>query len=250
MWASSPTNNRCITVVIDAHINLCVFSIKMTVKGKFIMSATLQEISQLLQKGKMKEVADLTKKALEEGIAPLTILNEGLMPGMDIIGERFKNNDIFIPEVLIAARAMAAGTDVLKPLLVGDAAPNKGTVVIGTIKDDLHDIGKNLVKMMMESKGLNVIDLGNNVSPQKFVDEAIKHNANIIACSALLTTTMVHMKDLVKSVAESPLAGKVKVMVGGAPVNQAYSDSIGADKYTSDASSAADAAVEICASAA
>ena len=213
------------------------------------MSAILQEISTLLQKGKMKDVAELTQKALDEGLAPLTILNDGLMPGMDIIGERFKNNDIFIPEVLIAARAMAAGTAVLRPLLIGESAQDKGTVIIGTIKDDLHDIGKNLVRMMMESKGLTVIDLGNNIAPQKYVDEAIKHGAQVIASSALLTTTMVHMKELVALVAKSELAGKVKIMIGGAPVNQAFCDSIGADIYTSDASSAAETAVSICAAA-
>lgn len=212
------------------------------------MSAILQEISEKLQKGKMKEVEDLTKKALEEGVAPLTILNEGLMPGMDIIGERFKNNDIFIPEVLIAARAMAAGTNVLRPLLVGEQMESKGTVVIGTIKDDLHDIGKNLVRMMMESKGLNVIDLGNSVAPVKYLEAAKKHNADIIACSALLTTTMVHIKDVVNGVEADPeLKGKVKVMVGGAPLNQAFCDSIGADFYTPDASTAAEKAVEVCA---
>ena len=204
------------------------------------MSAILQDISEKLQKGKMKEVAELVKQALAEGIQPLTILNEGLMPGMDIIGERFKRNDIFIPEVLIAARAMAAGTEVLRPLLVGDQMEEKGTVVIGTIKDDLHDIGKNLVRMMMESKGLNVIDLGNSVPPAKYIEAAAKHNADIIACSALLTTTMVHIKDVVKGVAESPLAGKVKIMIGGAPVNDAFRESIGADYYTPDASSAAE----------
>ena len=209
------------------------------------MTAILQDISEKLQKGKMKEVAELVKQALAEGIQPLTILNEGLMPGMDIIGERFKRNDIFIPEVLIAARAMAAGTEVLRPLLVGD----QGTVVIGTIKDDLHDIGKNLVRMMMESKGLNVIDLGNSVPPAKYIEAAAKHNADIIACSALLTTTMVHIKDVVKGVAESPLAGKVKIMIGGAPVNDAFRESIGADYYTPDASSAAEKALEICAAA-
>lgn len=196
------------------------------------MSAILQDISEKLQKGKMKEVAELVKQAVADGIQPLTILNEGLMPGMDIIGERFKKNDIFIPEVLIAARAMAAGTDVLRPLLVGDQMEEKGTVVIGTIKDDLHDIGKNLVRMMMESKGLNVIDLGNSVPPAKYIEAAAKHNADIIACSALLTTTMVHIKDVVKGVAESPLAGKVKIMIGGAPVNDAFRESIGADYYT------------------
>ena len=190
------------------------------------MSAILQDISEKLQKGKMKEVAELVKQAVADGIQPLTILNEGLMPGMDIIGERFKKNDIFIPEVLIAA-----------------------TVVIGTIKDDLHDIGKNLVRMMMESKGLNVIDLGNSVPPAKYIEAAAKHNADIIACSALLTTTMVHIKDVVKGVAESPLAGKVKIMIGGAPVNDAFRESIGADYYTPDASSAAEKALEICAAA-
>ena len=207
------------------------------------MSAILQDISEKLQKGKMKEVAELVKQAVADGIQPLTILNEGLMPGMDIIGERFKKNDIFIPEVLIAARAMAAGTDVLRPLLVGDQMEEKGTVVIGTIKDDLHDIGKNLVRMMMESKGLNVIDLGNSVPPAKYIEAAAKHNADIIACSALLTTTMVHIKDVVKGVAESPLAGKVKIMIGGAPVNDAFRESIGADYYTPDASSAAEKAL-------
>ena len=185
------------------------------------MSAILQDISEKLQKGKMKEVAELVKQAVADGIQPLTILNEGLMPGMDIIGERFKKNDIFIPEVL----------------------------VIGTIKDDLHDIGKNLVRMMMESKGLNVIDLGNSVPPAKYIEAAAKHNADIIACSALLTTTMVHIKDVVKGVAESPLAGKVKIMIGGAPVNDAFRESIGADYYTPDASSAAEKALEICAAA-
>ena len=189
------------------------------------MSAILQDISEKLQKGKMKEVAELVKQAVADGIQPLTILNEGLMPGMDIIGERFKKNDIFIPEVLIAARAMAAGTDVLRPLLVGAQMEETGTV------------------------GLNVIDLGNSVPPAKYIEAAAKHNADIIACSALLTTTMVHIKDVVKGVAESPLAGKVKIMIGGAPVNDAFRESIGADYYTPDASSAAEKALEICAAA-
>lgn len=214
------------------------------------MEAILREISEKLQQGKAKDVVALTKKALADGVAPLAILNEGLMPGMDIIGERFKNNDIFIPEVLIAARAMSAGTEVLRPLLVGEQLEQKGTVVIGTIKDDLHDIGKNLVRMMMESKGLNVVDLGNSVPPAKYIEAAKKHNADIIACSALLTTTMVHIKDVVKGVAADPeLAGKVKVMIGGAPINDAFRESINADYYTPDASTAAERALEICAAA-
>lgn len=210
------------------------------------MSALLQQISEKLQKGKMKDVAELVKQAVAEGMTPKKILDEGLMAGMDIIGERFKNNDIFIPEVLIAARAMAAGTDVLRPLMVGEAAQDKGTVVIGTIKDDLHDIGKNLVRMMMESKGLNVIDLGSNVQPAKYIEAAITHKADIIACSALLTTTMVHMKELVATVAASELAGKVKIMVGGAPVTDTFRASIGADIYSPDASSAAETALSLC----
>lgn len=214
------------------------------------MSEILGEISEKLQKGKMKEVAALTRQALDEGIEPLTILNQGLMPGMDIIGERFKKNDIFIPEVLIAARAMSAGTEVLRPYLVGDQIENKGTVVIGTIKDDLHDIGKNLVRMMMESKGLKVVDLGNSVPPAKFIDAAKKNNADIIACSALLTTTMVHIKDVVKAARADPeLGDRVKIMVGGAPVNETFCKSIGADLYTPDASTAAEKAVELCAAA-
>lgn len=210
------------------------------------MSDVLNQISEMLQKGKMKDVAALTKQALDEGIEPLTILNEGLMPGMDVIGDKFKRNAIFIPEVLIAARAMSAGTDILKPYLSANSGSQKGTVILGTIKDDLHDIGKNLVRMMMESKGLNVIDLGTNVQPQKFVDAAIEHKADIIACSALLTTTMVYIKDVVEAVKTSPLAGKVKIMIGGAPINQAFCDSVGADCYTPDAPTAAQAALSIC----
>ena len=211
------------------------------------MSAILQDISEKLQKGKMKEVAELVKQAVADGIQPLTILNEGLMPGMDIIGERFKKNDIFIPEVLIAARAMAAGTDVLRPLLVGDQMEEKGTVVIGTIKDDLHDIGKNLVRMMMESKGLNVIDLGNSVPPAKYIEAAAKHNADIIACSALLTTTMPALRDTVAALNAQDFRSKIKVMVGGAPITQEFADEIGADAYTPDAASAAQKAKELAA---
>lgn len=209
--------------------------------------SVLNDMSEMLQKGKSAETAELVQKALDEGMSPQHILDNGLMPGMDVIGERFKNNDIFIPEVLIAARAMAAGTDVLRPLLSASDSANKGTVVIGTIKDDLHDIGKNLVAMMMESKGLKVVNLGNNVPPEKYIEAAIEHDADIIACSALLTTTMVQMKEVVSLLAESSLAGKTKVIVGGAPVNQAYCDSIGADGFAADATLAAEKALELCA---
>ena len=209
------------------------------------MSAILQDISEKLQKGKMKEVAELVKQAVADGIQPLTILNEGLMPGMDIIGERFKKNDIFIPEVLIAARAMAAGTDVLRPLLVGDQMEEKGTVVIGTIKDDLHDIGKNLVIMMIESSGYEVIDLGIDVSIEKFVQAAEDPDVTVVGVSALLTTTMPAMKEVVAALNKSPRRKDFKIMVGGAPITQEFCDEIGADVYTPDAASAGQAAKKL-----
>lgn len=206
----------------------------------------MQDISEKLQKGKMREVAELVRQAAADDIQPLTILNEGLMPSMDIIGERFRRNNIFIPEVLIAARTMATGTDILRPLLVSDQMEEKDTVIIGTIKDDPHDIGKNLIRMIAESKGLSIIDLGNSMPPARYIETAAKHNVDIIAYSALLTTTMVHIKGVMKGVTESPLTGKVKVMISGTPVNDAFRESIEADYYTPDASSAAEKALEIC----
>lgn len=207
----------------------------------------LNEISTWLQKGRTPKVKELVTQALEENIPAPAILEEGLLAGMSVIGEKFKNNEVFVPEVLIAARAMNGGVALLKPYLTEAGVTTKGTVVIGTVKGDLHDIGKNLVRMMMEGKGLNVIDLGVDVSPEAFVAAAKENNANIICCSALLTTTMVEMKNVVDMVAADPeISGKVKVMIGGAPVTEAYCQSIGADRYTSDAASAADAALEIC----
>jgi methanogenic corrinoid protein MtbC1 len=207
----------------------------------------LNEISTWLQKGRTPKVKELVTQALEENVSATSILEDGLLAGMSVIGEKFKNNEVFVPEVLIAARAMNAGVALLKPYLTEAGVTTKGTVVIGTVKGDLHDIGKNLVRMMMEGKGLNVIDLGVDVSPEAFVAAAKENNANIICCSALLTTTMVEMKNVVDMVAADPeISGKVKVMIGGAPVTEAYCQSIGADRYTSDAASAADAALEIC----
>ena len=185
-------------------------------------------------------------KSLDEGISASDILNKGLLVGMDIIGEKFKNNQIYIPEVLIAARAMKAGASELKPFLTEDDSDNKGTVVIGTCKGDLHDIGKNLVVMMMEGKGLKVVDLGVDVSAEDFVNAAIENDADIIACSALLTTTMVEMENVVKLSTEKGIRDKIKIMVGGAPVNQQFTDQIGADFYTADAASAAITAFEVC----
>lgn len=203
----------------------------------------LNEISELLQKGKAKEVTELVQKAVDQGLAAKTILNDGLMSGMGIIGEKFKKNEVYVPEVLIAARAMNAGISVLKPLLGDGEGDSKGKVVLGTVKGDLHDIGKNLVKIMMEGKGLIVVDLGIDVSAEKFVTEAKNNKADFIACSALLTTTMTEMENIVKAASEAGLRDKVKIMVGGAPVTDSYCKSIGADIYAPDAASAADAAI-------
>ncbi len=208
--------------------------------------AILEDICTLLQQGRAPKVKELVSQAISDGISPKAILEEGLLSGMSIVGEKFKNNEVFVPEVLIAARAMNAGIEILKPHLVSEGVESKGTVVLGTVKGDLHDIGKNLVKMMMEGKGLNVVDLGVDVDADKFVNAAKDNDADIIACSALLTTTMGEMKNVVEKLKEENLSGKIKVMIGGAPVTQNYCDSIGADYYTSDAASASDVAYQIC----
>lgn len=206
----------------------------------------LQEISQNLQAGKAKAVKGLVQQAIDEGIPAQQILEEGLLSGMSIIGEKFKNNEIFVPEVLVAARAMNMGAGLLKPLLAQDGIQANGKVCIGTVKGDLHDIGKNLVKMMMEGKGLEVVDLGVDVAPETFVKTAAEQGCAVICCSALLTTTMGVMGEVVKAAGEAGIRDRVKIMVGGAPVTQAFCDQIGADVYTADAASAADAAVELC----
>ena len=209
--------------------------------------AILEEISTLLQAGRAPKVKEAVQQALDEGLAPKVILEEGLLAGMSIVGDKFRDGEVFVPEVLIAARAMNKGVEVLKPHMASGDIADKGTVVIGTVRGDLHDIGKNLVKMMMEGKGLKVIDLGVDVSPEKFIEAARENQAQIIACSALLTTTMGEMKNVVDGVAASDLKGKVKVMIGGAPITQSFCDTIGADSYTTDAASAADVALEFCA---
>jgi corrinoid protein of di/trimethylamine methyltransferase len=205
----------------------------------------LEEISELLQKGKANEVKELAQKGVDEGLSAKSILEEGLMPGMAVIGDKFKRNEVYVPEVLIAARAMNVGIEVLKPHMSEADASNKGTVVLGTVKGDLHDIGKNLVKIMLEGKGMNVIDLGIDVAPEKFVEAAKENSATIVACSALLTTTMTEMEKVVKALEEAGLRDKVSVLIGGAPVTQSFCDSIGADKYAPDAASAADEALAV-----
>ena len=209
------------------------------------MSMT-SEISELLQQGRAKLVKQKVAEALDSGLTAKEILEDGLLAGMGEVGEKFKNNEVFVHEVLVAARAMNAGIDVLKPLLADSGVESKGTAVIGTVKGDLHDIGKNLVKLMMEGKGLRVIDLGVDVSPENYIDTAVRENADIICCSALLTTTMTEMKNVVELLEEKGLHDKIKVMIGGAPVTQYFCETIGADCFTADAASAADAAVELC----
>lgn len=208
--------------------------------------STLLEISEQLQKGKSKIVKELVERAIAEGIPAAQILNEGLLDGMNIIGGKFKNNEVYVPEVLVAARAMNAGMQLLKPLLTEDGVQATGRVCIGTVQGDLHDIGKNLVKLMMEGKGLEVIDLGTDVAPETFVAAAKEQNCQVICCSALLTTTMDVMADVVRCAEESGIRDSVKIMVGGAPVTEEFCKQIGADRYTSDAASAAEAAVELC----
>ena len=206
----------------------------------------LNDISENLQRGKAKVVKELVQQAIEQGIPAQQILDEGLLSGMNVVGEKFKNNEVFVPEVLVAARAMNMGASLLKPLLAESGLKASGRVCIGTVKGDLHDIGKNLVKMMMEGKGLEVIDLGTDVAPETFVETARKENCSVICCSALLTTTMGVMGDVVKAAEAAGIRDHVKIMVGGAPVTEAFCQQINADKYTPDAATAADVAVELC----
>ena len=206
----------------------------------------LEDVSLALQAGRAPKVKELVQQAVDEGIPAKDVLEQGLLSGMSVVGEKFKNNEVFVPKVLIAARAMNAGVAILKPYLTEAGVEAKGTAVIGTVKGDLHDIGKNLVKMMLEGRGLNVIDLGVDVEPERFVQAAIDNEADIICCSALLTTTMGEMKHVVEAAAAKGIRDKVKIRIGGAPVTQSFCDSIGADCYTADAASAADEALKFC----
>ena len=206
----------------------------------------LNEISENLQIGKAKIVKELVNQAIAEGNSAETILKEGLLKGMGIIGEKFKKDEVYVPDVLIAARAMTAGTEILKPLLASSGVKAAGKVVLGTVAGDLHDIGKNLVKMMMEGKGLEVIDAGVDVPAEKFIELAIQENAQIIACSALLTTTMGEIENVVKAATDAGIRDKVTIMIGGAPVTQSFCEKVTADLYTSDAASAAEEAAKVC----
>lgn len=206
--------------------------------------SVIQEISELLQKGKAKNVRALVQRALEEGMDAKIILEEGLLDGMMIVGGKFKRNEVFVPEVLVAAMAMNAGMAVLEPRLVEIGNQPVGRAVVGTVKGDLHDIGKNLVVMMLKGAGFEVYDLGVDVEPERFVDKAEETGADIIGMSALLTTTMPHMRDTISLLEERGLREKYIVMIGGAPVNESFAREVGADFYTPDAASAAETARE------
>ncbi len=206
--------------------------------------ANLETLKESIISGKAPQVKELTQAAVDEGVPVKNILNEGLIAGMAVVGAKFKNNEFYVPEVLIAARAMHAGMDILEPLFAESGIEPIGKIAMGTVKGDLHDIGKNLVTMMLSGAGFEVEDLGIDVPPEKFV-EAVKNGAKVIAMSALLTTTMPGMAEVIKTLEEAGVTGQAKTMIGGAPVTQSYADEIKADGYAPDASSAVDKAKEL-----
>lgn len=211
------------------------------------MADILQKIATKLYAGEEEEVAELVKSALDQGLSPAEILQGGLIAGMDEVGRDFKCGELFVPEVLVAARAMHAGMNILRPLLSKSDAQGLGKFVIGTVEGDLHDIGKNLVKMMMEGAGFEVIDLGTDVKPAAFVQAVREHQPKLVGMSALLTTTMVAMRSTIEALNEAGLRGSVKIMVGGAPVTSDFAQSIGADAYAPDAAAAVDIARQLIA---
>lgn len=197
-----------------------------------------EELAKAVINGQEAKVKELTQAAINEGVAPLSIINDGLIAGMNVVGQRFKVGDMFVPEVLMSARAMSAGVELVKPLLLDGEMTNKGTVVIGTVKGDLHDIGKNLVGMMLESSGYKVIDMGVDTSPEEFVAAIKENNAQVLGLSALLTTTMLSMKETIEVLKEEGIRDNVRVLIGGAPITQSFADEIGADGFAPDAASA------------
>lgn len=202
--------------------------------------ADLKALADAVIKGDQNTAVEITKAALDEGTEPESVLKDGLIAGMNVIGARFKNNEVYIPEVLIAARAMKTAMEILEPKLIEAGVKPLGTAMIGTVQGDLHDIGKNLVVMMLKGAGFKVLDVGVDVSPEKFVEHAKESNVQVIGLSALLTTTMPAMENTIKALKEAGLG--TKVMIGGAPVTQGYADKIGADGYAADAASAVDTA--------
>ncbi|MBU2611230.1 MAG: corrinoid protein [Chloroflexi bacterium] len=202
----------------------------------------LKQMQTDLYDGDMDAVEAATRKAIDDGMSPKEILDDGLIAGMDVVGRDFKAGDLFIPEVLLCARAMHAGLEILRPLLAESGVPAQGKLVIGTVAGDLHDIGKNLVSMMFQGAGFEVIDLGIDVSPEKFVEAVRTENANLVGMSAMLTTTMPSMKAVIDALIEAGLRDKVKVLIGGAPVTAKYAEDIGADSFAPDAGQAVDVA--------
>lgn len=206
----------------------------------------IESIATSLQKGDDEKVLELTKQAIAEKVSPKKILDGGLIAGMNVVGEQFKNHDIFLPDVLLAAKAMYAGMSELRPLLVKEGIPTRGKAVIGTVQGDLHDIGKNLVGIMLKGAGFEVIDLGNDVSPEKFIEAAEREDARVIGMSALLTTTMPVMEDVVELLAKKGLADKIKTIIGGAPVSLDFAEEIGADSYGYDGVNAVEQVKRLC----
>ena len=211
------------------------------------MADRYEQLVSSLYNGEEEEVAALVRQALDQGAAPERILAEGLIAGMDAVGADFKSGELFVPEVLIAAKAMQAGLNILRPLLAAAGAPSAGKYVIGTVKRDLHDIGKNLVKMMAEGAGFEVIDLGTDAPPEKFLAAVRQHQPQLVGMSALLTTTMVNMKATIVALEEAGLRASVKILVGGAPVTEAFARQIGADAYAPDSANAVDVARQLSA---
>jgi len=207
--------------------------------------STLENLSEAVQKGRVKDVLALIEAGLAEGLSAQQLLDEGLLRGMSLLGVRFKNNEVFVPEVLIAARALNKGSELLKPRLIAAGVEARGRAVIGTVKGDLHDIGKNLVKMMLEGAGFEVVDLGVDVADEVFVEAVREHKPDLLCLSALLTTTMGQQRSVIEAVAAAGLRDQVKILVGGAPITQAFSDEIGADGYAPDAASAAELATNL-----
>jgi 5-methyltetrahydrofolate--homocysteine methyltransferase len=210
-----------------------------------MMQEELQALARAILEGRRNEAVVLTQKLVDAGVTPKQILDEGLIAGMSVAGEKFKNGEYFVPEILVAARAMKASMEILRPLLVATDVQPIGTMVIGTVHGDLHDIGKNLVAMMMEGAGFKVVDLGVDVPAEKFIEAAKEHNAQIVGMSALLTTTMTYIPEVIKAFDEAGLRPKVKLIVGGAPVTQEWAIQIGADAYAPDAATAVDRCKEL-----
>ena len=203
----------------------------------------LKQISEFVEQGDDEKVFDLTKQAIQENISPKEILDNGLIAGMNVIGKQFRDHEVFLPDVLMAAKAMYAGLDQLKPLLISEGIPTLGKIVIGTVQGDLHDIGKNLVGIMLKGAGFEVVDLGKDIPPEKFLEAAKQEKANMIGLSALLTTTMTNMKKVVELVKKE--APEIKIVIGGAPVSKTFADEIGADAYAYDAAKAVEVVKEL-----